>query len=112
MEAVTSLASGTSGTSRATAAEHLPLISPTPGYDPTVELLPKLVQILNLEFVETLDLLPDAWQDQNILPEPGQSHYRTRRQPVTEILPWPGCFGRLASVLCTRYTNKTAEFWA
>ena len=58
------------------------------------------------------ELLPDAWQDENSVPEPGQPCRRTHRPPVMEIMLWLECFGRLAAVLSTRHPDKAAEFWA
>ena len=83
------------------------------GFDPTAALPPKLVKrIRNLEFIEMAELLLEAWPDENLSADPGQPHRRARRAPVTDILPWLECFGRLASVLCTEFPDKAAEFWA
>ena len=90
-----------------------PGLMPGSGYDPAAALPPKLVKrILNLEFVEMVELLPDSWPDDNALTEQGQPPRRARRPPVTDILVWLECFGRLASVLCTKFPDKAAELWA
>ena len=104
---------GTPGKDQPPTGGQLPPSITGSGYDPTAALPPKLVKrILDLEFVEMAELLPDAWQDENTLSEPSHAHRRTRRPPVTEILPWLECFGRLAAVLCKKYPDKAAEFWA
>ena len=83
-------------------------------YDPTAALPPKLVtKILNLEFVETRELLPDAWQDiPHRASELVGQQCHTRRPPVTDIITWPECFGCIAVVLCTKYPEKASEIWA
>ena len=62
-------------------------------------------QILNIEFVKMAELLLDT-------SEQGHPHCRTCHPPVTNILQWLECLGRLASVLWTKYLDKAAEFWA
>ena len=73
---------------------------------------PKLVKrIQNLEFIEMAELLPEAWPDENLSSNLDQPHRCPRRSPVTDILLWLECFGRLASVLCTEFPDKAAKFW-
>ena len=104
---------GVSNSIRPTTAGQLLQSTPGFGYDLTAALPPKLVRrILDLEFVEMAELLPDTWQEESAASEPGHPHRQTRRPLVTEILPWLECFGRLAAVLCTKYPEKAAEFWA
>ena len=76
------------------------------GYDPAATLPQRVVKwILVLEFVETAELLEDAWTDENTVPDSGQSHRWARRPPVTDILIWLECFSRLAAVLCTKFSE-------
>ena len=90
------------------------LVTPLPsGYDPVAALPPKLVKrILNLEFVEMADLLPEAWPEESAAADAGHQHRRARRPPVTDILTWLECYASMAAVLSTRYPGKISEFWA
>ena len=74
---------------------------------------PKLVKhILNLKFLEMLELLPDAWPDEAASANLGHPHRHTRRPPVIDILTWLEAFRKLVAVLCSKYPEKVAEFWA
>ena len=86
---------------------------PKVGYDPTVVLSPWIVRCnLNLEYIEKGELLPDTWQDDNSLAEPGQASRRAHCLFLINILQWLEAFSRLVAVLCTRYLGKAAKFWA
>ena len=92
-----------------------PAISVQLSFDPVATLPARLVKrILDLDFVEMSDMLPDAWQeDSNPGTDPLSSSRRVvRRAPITEITLWLEGFGRLASVLTSRYPSKAAEMWA
>lgn len=83
-----------------------------PAYSPAAALPPKLVKkILDLEFVEMSELLPDAWHD-DPAPEAGHIRRRPRRAPVTDIILWLECFARMASVIATKFPSKSPELWA
>ena len=83
------------------------------GYDPAAAFFPKLVKrILNLEFTDMAELLPDSWPDKNVHTELGHPHCRACHPRVTDILTWLKCFGRLSSVLYMKFSDMTAEFWA
>ena len=73
---------------------------------------PKLSKkILDLEFNEISELLPDTWNIQE--EERGCcSHCITRRGPVTDILVWLECFAALEAVLSTKYPDKVTHFMA
>ena len=84
-------------------------------FDPVAALPARLVKrILDFDFVEMSDMLSDAWQEDSILGcDPLSSSRRVvRRAPITEITLWLEGFGRLASVLTSRYPGKAAEMWA
>ena len=70
---------GIAGSSSSVMGER-PLAMAESGYDPAATLPQRIVkQILALEFVEKAELLPDAWTDENTVPDSGQSHCRARR---------------------------------
>ena len=58
------------------------------------------------------ELLPDTWPNENTSPEQGHPYHRTCCPPVTEIIQWLECFGRLASMLRMKHPNKVGEFSA
>lgn len=73
----------------------------------------KLVKkILELNFVDMAELLPDSWRMQE--EEKGCCHQRrgARRNVVTDILVWVECFSTLVSVLATKYPHKTPQLMA
>ena len=103
---------GISGSSASVMGERS-LVMAESGYDPAATLPQRVVKrILALEFVEMAELLPDAWTDENTVPDSGQLHRRARHPPVTDILIWLECFSRLAAMLCTKFPSKAPEFWA
>ena len=76
----------------------------------------RLVQrIVNLEFVEMAELLPEAWLYDEVT-EPASrccsNALKRRKTIITDILRWAQCFGALVSVLSTRYPDKVPEFMA
>ena len=80
-------------------------------YNPAAGLPSKLSRrILDLEFVEMSDLLPDSWQEeaQTLVVFDTQG----RRSMVHDISQWIECFSRMAAVLSTRYPEKSPELWA
>ena len=73
---------------------------------------PKLVQkILNLEFIEMAELVPESW---GIDPEPAvcchQGRRQARRGPVTDILLWLECYSALVAVLASKYPQRIGDF--
>ncbi len=105
----------------AAATQSLPIPSISAGpNDPTlistcraVAIPPKLVKkILDLDFVEMGDLLPEAWgveASQSCCPG---SRRQTRRAPVTDILLWVECFSVLVSVLASKHPERVPDFMA
>ena len=79
------------------------------------ELPSKLVKkILDLEFVEMTELMPDSWRS-----EKGEyqccsshSHCIPKRGPVINILLWLECYSSLVAVLSSKYPNKIGQFMA
>ena len=76
-----------------------------------------LTKILNLEFVEMQDLLPEAWLT---LTDDDAAKYcstsaaggRKRRPPVTNIFTWLQGFASMVSALSTKYPGMVPEFLA
>ena len=81
----------------------------------SVPLPQKLIKkILDLEYIEMAELIPDAWHYNE---EDNQCCHSTRRRsarlgPVTNILLWLDCFSTLATILVSKYVDKAAELWA
>ena len=81
----------------------------------TTALPPKLVKkILDLEFIDMAELVPDAWQhgDDNSTGCCSHSRRAPKRGPVTDILLWVECFSMLAGVLTTKYPERAPELMA
>ena len=72
---------------------------------------PKLVKkILNLEFVDMLELIPDSWSSYE--EEPQYCHHlrpSQRRRPVNNILFWVEYYAAMAAILASKYPHKTME---
>ena len=85
--------------------------------DPSVKrslpLPAKLVKrILDLEFVDMVELVPDSWRYQEEEAKCCHQPKRQRRGPVTDILLWVECYVSLVEVLCTGHPDKVPEFMA
>ena len=64
---------------------------------------PKLVKkILELEFIDMAELIPNAWRYQED-DTTKCCHHSPKRGPVTDILLWVECFSILAGILMTKY---------
>ena len=73
--------------------------------------------ILDLDFVEMCDLLPDSWQDETqqllVLDSLQLAPRRlSRKAPVQDISLWIECFSRMVAVLVTRYPDKVPEMFS
>ena len=69
-------------------------------------------RILDLEFVEMHELLPEAWgieATQSCCPG---SRRQTRRAPVQDILLWTECFSSLVAILGSAHPHHIADFMA
>ena len=85
-----------------------------------VPLPAKLVQrVVNLEFVEMYELLPESWlaADGSDIEGGGQEKLlalfpKRRRAPVTDVLVWVQCFSAMVGALSTVYPDKVPEFMA
>ena len=70
-------------------------------------------EILDLEFVNTVELVPDAWQP----PEDDnpkcchQPHRVPKHGPVTDILLWVECFSIMADILTTKYPKRAPDLF-
>ena len=87
--------------------------APSPSYPQ--ELPSKLVRkILELEFVEMAELVPDSWRSEEADYQCCSSHNPRipRRGPVTNILLWVECYSSLVAVLSSKYPNKIGHFMA
>ena len=71
-------------------------------------------KILNLEFVDMSELVPDTWrwQEEDETKCCHKPHRTPRRGPVTDILLWVECYATLVSVLTTRFPDKAPELMA
>ena len=113
---------GNSVTSASTSLTNListpiPSVYPTSAASPFYpqELPSKLVQkILDLEFVETAELVPDSWRLEEVDYQYCSSHNPCipKRGPVMNILLWVECYSSLVAVLSSKYPNKTSHFMA
>jgi len=65
-------------------------------------------KILNLEYVEMAELLPEYWELDEFESRccGSQSTKSSRRGPVTDILVWLDGYSSLVSVLCSMYPHK------
>jgi hypothetical protein len=78
--------------------------------------LPQQLQtkILNLEFIEMQDLLPEAWlaltEDEGTKCCHGSGTGQKRHPPVTNIFTWLQGFASLVSALSTKYPGMVPEF--
>ena len=86
-----------------------------PSFNPVAGLPARLVKrILEFEFVEMADMLPDAWQEDSVTGADTHplSRRLVRRAPIAEITLWLEGVARLASVLTSKHPTKAAEMWA
>ena len=113
---------GNSVTSASTSLTNL-ISTPIPSVHPTSaaspfypqELPSKLVRkILDLEFVEMAELVPDSWRSEEVDYQCCSSHNPRipKRGPVMNILLWVECYSSLVAVLSSKYPNKTGHFMA
>ena len=74
------------------------------------DLPPKLVKrILNLEFVDISELIPESWKLEDEVSSCCQHTRASRRGPVTDILLWIECYSTLVSVLASRFPTKVPQ---
>ena len=93
----------------------IPSTSPHPQPSYRQDIPPKVVKkILNLEYIEMAELLPEYWGAEE--PESPCCSIHTskssRRIPVTDILVWLDCYASLVSVLCSMHPHKFSHFMA
>ena len=74
---------------------------------------PKLIKkILDLEFIDMAELVPDAWQQGEDTNTGCCSRLTPKRGPVTDILLWVECYSILAGVLTTKYPERAPDLMA
>lgn len=86
-------------------------------YNPAAALPPKLARrIVDLEFVEMSDLLPDLWQEETqtlVVFDTQLNPWRLgRKAAIQDISQWVECYSKMAAVLSARYPEKAPELWA
>ena len=71
-------------------------------------------KILNLEFVEMYELLPEAWTTEQSQSEGccHQAHCSTHCVPITNILVWTECYSSLMSILGSAYPSVISKLMA
>ena len=70
-------------------------------------------RILQLEYVEMNELLPESWQFENLATQCCPHHLQartTRKRAITDIALWTECYAALVAILSTRYPQYTPEF--
>ena len=75
---------------------------------------PKVVKkILNLEYVDMAELLPECWgtEEPESLCCSSQLSKTSRRGPITDILVWLDCYASLVAVLCSAHPHKFPISW-
>ncbi len=84
--------------------------SSVPGLPPMPQKLAK--RIVNLDYVDNAELLPDAWHQEDELSSSCCRATRPRRGLLTDITIWTECFATLAAVLTTHYPVYAPQFLA
>jgi hypothetical protein len=94
----------------------LPTAAPVNAFHlPSGSVPQKLIKkILDLEFVDMSELLPDTWrlQDEEESKCCHQPRRAPRRGPITDILRWVECYASFVAILTTRYPDKGPELMA
>ena len=98
-----------------TSLVNLPTFSPLPTPQPVtlsqaLSVPAKISKkILDLEYVEMHELLPDSWLLQEEDSRCCHQRRSNRRGPVTDILIWIECYSSLVAILSTKYPDKTPQ---
>ena len=80
---------------------------------PSLPIPPKLMRkILNLEFTEMSELVPESWGMESEMTSQccHQARPQPRRGPITDIILWLECYSSLVAVLATRYPQYIGNF--
>lgn len=94
---------------------HAPAYTIPPAGSISTSLPPKLVKkILDIEYVDMADLVPDSWrlQEDTNMSKCCHQAKRPRRGPVTDILLWADCYATMVSVLVEKHPHKAHGFMA
>ena len=79
----------------------------------TLALPAKLIRkILELEYVDMQELLPDTWRYQEEEQKCCHQRRGQRRGPITDILLWTECYASMVSILASKFPDKTPQFMA
>ena len=68
-------------------------------------------KILNGDFVDKSELLPDSWGVDEMNKKSPSQRGGTHRGLVTDILIWQECFATLASVITTKHLDKAPHLF-
>ena len=93
---------------------HLAPSYPQPT-SPAISFPPKLTKkILDLEFIDMLELIPDAWRfaDEVEYKCCHQARRVPKCGPITDITLWIECYSILVAILITKYPTFAPEFMA
>ena len=84
--------------------------NPIPASLQALALPAKLItKILELQYVDMAELIPESWRHQDE-EHGGCCHRRPQRKgPVTDILLWVECFSSMATILSSKYPEKTPQ---
>ena len=83
------------------------------GLHETLALPAKLIRkILELEYVDMQELLPDTWRYQEEEQKCCHQRRGQRRGPITDILLWTECYASMVSILASKFPDKTPQFMA
>lgn len=70
-------------------------------------------KILDLEYVEMSELVPDSWRFSEENMKCCHAPRRlSKRGPITNILLWLDCYSTMALVLISKFSDKEQELWA
>ena len=69
-------------------------------------------KILNGDFVNMSELLPDSWRVEEMNTQSPSQKGGPHCGLVTDILIWLECFATLASVITSKHSNKTLHLFA
>ena len=69
-------------------------------------------RILELDFIEMNELLPEAWDIEASYSCCPSSRRQTRRAPIQDILLWTECYSSLVAILGSAHPHHIADFMA
>ena len=100
-----------SSLSSISAAPKPQVTSPTPGL--SILLPPKLLKrILELEYIDMVELMPESWSNQGEEQCCHQSRRNFLKGPIMDIQVWLECYSYLVGVLSMKYPDKVMDLMA